>query len=425
MRFLYDIFFLVFSVFYIPGLLIKGKLHRDFAQKLGRLPGDVKCLKKPVWIHAVSVGEAAVAAELATGIKERHPSRAVVASPPTRTGNDMIKKKGKGVVDAVIYYPFDFGAVVSRVVKKIDPVLYIMVETELWPNLLEELALREVPVILANGRISDNSFRNYNRIKFITRNIFRCITAACVQTDADAEKIKALGADGDRIFVCGNMKFDAVLPYGKKPAFSKEQLGFGEDDEVIVAGSTHFPEEKIMQDAFVELRGIFRDLKLVIAPRHIERKEAIRIYAEKTSLKTAFFSEMISRSNVSAVRPDVVIVDTIGHLKDLYGLGTIVFIGGSMAGKGGQNPIEAALWTKAVVFGPDMSNFREVSRIFLDDGAAVKVNNARELFEALKSLLEDGPKREKIAAGAFRVIKENSGAVRKTLEILDRYISEN
>lgn len=425
MRFLYDIFFLIFSVFYIPGLLIKGKLHKDFAQKFGRLPGDVTCLKKPVWIHAVSVGEAAVAAELASGIKRRHPARAVVVSTTTRTGNDMIKKKGKGAVDAVIYYPFDLGVVVSRVVKSIDPALYVMVETELWPNLLNELALREIPVVLANGRISDSSFRNYNRIKFVTRNILRCITAACVQTDADAEKIKALGADADRIFVCGNMKFDAVLFQEKVPEFSKEQLGFGKDDAVIVAGSTHFPEEKIIQDAFVELRGIFSDLKLVIAPRHTERKEAIRIYAERNSLKTAFFSDISSRSEGPAVRPDVVIVDTIGHLKDLYGLATIVFVGGSMTRKGGQNPIEAAMWTKAVVFGPDMSNFREVSRIFLEGEAAVKVQNARELLEAFKDLIEDRSKREKMASGAFRVIKENSGAVTKTLEILDEYIAES
>ena len=425
MRILYDIFFTVFSVFYIPGLLIKGKLHRGFAEKFGGLPEGVTRLKNPVWIHAVSVGEATVAARLAAGIKEGHPEIPVVVSTTTRTGNDMIKKVGKGVVDAVFYYPIDISGIVSGVVRKIRPRLYVMVETELWPNMMEALSAAGVPVVLANGRISDNSVRKYSRIRFVTKKIFKCVTAACAQTEKDAEKIRSLGAPADRVFVCGNMKFDATLPAGKAPVFTKEQFGFGPKDRVIIAGSTHFPEESAIMDIFVKLRETFRDLKLVIVPRHIERKEAIRIYAGKLKLKNVFFSEISASKNRAVPGTDAVIVDTIGHLKDLYCIATMVFIGGSMSRKGGQNPIEAALWKKAVIFGPDMSNFREISKIFVENRAAVKVNNARELEVAFKELLEDEGKRENIASNAGRVIKESSGAVRKTLGILDKYLGNN
>jgi 3-deoxy-D-manno-octulosonic-acid transferase len=422
MRILYDFFFLAFSLLYIPGLLIKGKLRKNFTEKLGRVPRSVTRFKRPVWIHAVSVGEAAVAARLAAGIKSGHPDIPVVVSTTTLTGNDMIKKAGKGSVDAVFYYPLDLSCIVSSVVRKIDPRLYVMIETELWPNMLRTLKSHKVPVVLANGRISDASFRNYRRIKFITGKMLSCVSAACVQTERDAEKIKYLGKHADNVFVCGNMKFDATLRDLKTPLFTKEQMGFGADDMVIIAGSTHFPEESMIMDAFVELRKNFRELRLVIVPRHIERKDAIRIYAEKLALKSIFFSDIMSSSENAGLKPDVIIVDTIGHLKDLYGIATLVFIGGSMVKKGGQNPIEAALWKKAVVFGPNMSNFREISKIFMENDAAMKVRDASELEAVFKDLLANISKRERMAANAGRVIKENTGAVQKTVAILDKYL---
>ena len=244
MRLLYDVFFILFSIFYVPCLFLKGKLHRDFTQKFGVLPEEVKALEKPVWIHAVSVGEALVAVNLASGLKKDFPHIPVVVSTTTKTGNEMVRKNNSGEIDACFYYPADIRPVVSRGVREIGPRLYVMVETELWPNLLEEMRSRGIPVILANGRISDNSFRNYRRIAPVTRNILGCIDRFCMQSGKDAEKIKELGASPGSVSVMGNMKFDETLSReAPDEDFSMEQLGFSPVDRVIIAGSTHPPEE--------------------------------------------------------------------------------------------------------------------------------------------------------------------------------------
>ncbi|MFH1552779.1 MAG: 3-deoxy-D-manno-octulosonic acid transferase [Candidatus Omnitrophota bacterium] len=420
MRLLYDLFFLIFSLLYIPYLLVKGKVHRDFLQKFSFLPKDVTDLKRPVWIHAVSVGEAALAAKLSAGIKKRFPDVAVMVSTTTQTGNDMIRKSAEGALDAIFYYPLDIRYVVSRVVRLLNPRLYVMIETELWPNLLEELNSREIPVILANGRISDNSFANYKRIRFIMRRILGCIDCFCMQSGKDAERIGELGAPLGSIFVTGNMKFDERTPLADAGGIGKEDLGFSPDDEVIVAGSTHFPEEGGIIDIYKRLRAKKDNLKLVLAPRHVERTDAIRIYIEKSDLKYLRFSDVLK--GAPDEKCDILLVDTIGHLKDLYSVATVVFVGGSLAKKGGQNPIEAARWEKTIVFGPHMFNFREVSDIFLESKAAAHVKDFHELEKVLGELLEDPEARKGMAENARKVIEANSGTIDKTVDKIAEYL---
>lgn len=420
MRFLYDIFFIIFSVFYLPVLLFKGKLHGDFLQKFGVLPREVTSLPEPVWIHAVSVGEAVIAAKLAEGIKSRFPDVPVIVSTTTQTGNDMIRKAGKGVVDAVFYYPLDLGAVVSSVVKAISPRLYVMVETELWPNLISRMRAEGVPVVLVNGRISDSSFANYRKIKFVTRRILGDMDRFCVQTARDAGRLEELGAAKEKIFVTGNMKFDEKKDEAGKQGMNKEQIGFSSSDDIIIAGSTHFPEEQKVIDAYRELNGNKKDLKLILAPRHVERIDAIRIYAEKSGLRYKCLSEVIK--GASDDEYDVLLVDLIGYLKDLYSVASVVFVGGSFAKHGGQNPIEAARWGKAVVFGPHMFNFREIAEIFLENDAAVQVTDEAAFKDILTGILEDPSKKDAMGRNALRVIKDNTGAVDRAVERISGYI---
>jgi len=424
MRVLYDLFFLAFSLFYIPVLLLKGKLHADFPQRFGFLRGMRSAGRRPVWIHAVSVGEVVLAARLSRAVKRRFPEAPVVVSTTTRTGNDMMRRQrarpgNEGIVDDVFYFPLDFSFVVSRVVRELRPRLYVMIETELWPNLLEELRLRGVPVVLANGRISDRSYSSYRRIGAVTRRILRCVDRFCMQSDRDAERIKSLGARPDKVFTTGSMKFDEELPGpGKKP-FSKEQLGFEPLDKVLVAGSTHFPEEKELIDVYGDLLNDHGDLRLILAPRHVERSDAVRIYLEKSGLDFLRFSDVIDGKKGGA---KVLLVDTIGHLKDLYSLASCVFVGGSLAKKGGQNPIEAARWGKPVIFGPDMSNFREVSGVFLEKGAALQVSDAAGLKAALDGLLRDPGRLKKMGGAALKAIEENSGALERTVARISGYL---
>ena len=423
MRLLYDIFFIIFSIFYLPCLLLKGKLHKDFGQRFGRLPGELTRLERPVWIHAVSVGEALVAVKLASRMKKDFPQVPVVVSTTTKTGNEMVKRSDKGDVDACFYYPVDIRPVVSKVVKMIDPRLYVMVETELWPNLLEELNSRKVPVILANGRISDNSFRNYKKIKFITRRILRCIDRFCMQSDKDAERIIELGADSAKVSATGNMKFDEALAReGEEDAFSKEYLGLSSGDRVIVAGSTHPPEEVEIIDVYKALKAKYADLKLVLAPRHVERKDAVKIYIKRAGFTYSCFSDVVKKEAGPSGEVDVVLVDTIGHLKSLYNLATVVFIGGSIAKKGGQNPIEAARWGKPVIFGPNMQNFREIAEIFIENESAIRTQVIEHLKDTLDKLLGDEDLQSQISGNAHGVVEKNSGALSATLDVIEKYI---
>ncbi|MFH1665165.1 MAG: 3-deoxy-D-manno-octulosonic acid transferase [Candidatus Omnitrophota bacterium] len=416
MRLLYDIFFMIFGILYLPYLLARGKIHAGFFRKFGFPEENVTRLERPVWIHAVSVGEAVVAAKLALALKSRFGGVSVVVSTTTLTGNAMIRKCGRGTVDGIFYYPFDMSFIVSRVVRLLDPSLYVIIETELWPNLLGELSRREVPVVLVNGRISDRSFRNYAKAKGIVRRILECVTYFCMQSEEDAERIVKLGAGPERVCITGNIKFDGQKGVPEISGMKKNMLGFDDGDEILVAGSTHFPEETAIIDIYKELKKTYGGLKLVLAPRHIERTDAVRIYLEKCDLRYLLFSEISEKGGKYPGKTDVVLVDTIGHLRELYSIASLVFIGGSLAKRGGQNPIEAAGWGKAIIFGPNMQNFRKVADIFLENRAAVRVKDASELGRVFDELLRDPSKREQMAENAGKVIKNNSGALDRTVE---------
>ena len=422
MRLLYNLFFCLFSILYIPSLLIRGKFHRGFMQRFGFLPQEMEGLTSPVWIHAVSVGEAVLAAKLSARIKKVFPEVKTVISTTTRTGNEMVHKYGEGTADTVFYYPLDISGIVRRVVRAINPRLYVMVETELWPNLLEELSRKGVPTVLVNGRISDSSFKGYKKILFITRRILKNIDCFCMQSKQDSERIEALGASRDKIFVTGSMKFDKILDFSGSEFLNKETLGYTGENQIIVAGSTHYPEEIELVDLYKSLREKKKDLRLILAPRHIERVDEIKSSIEKRGMVTHTFSEVIEGEKADVNKCDILLVDTIGHLKDLYSVASVVFIGGSLARRGGQNPIEAARWKKAIVFGPHMSNFREISEVFLENDAARQVKDAKELKEVFEDLLSDTEKNKRLAEAAKKVIESNCGAVDKTADKIKDYI---
>ncbi len=271
-----------------------------------------------------------------------------------------------------------------------------------------------MPVILVNGRISDKSFSGYSRIKFFTKKILSHIDCFCMQTNEDAERIKRLGAVADKIFITGSVKFDEKTLVDEPGLFSRRDLGLKDSDDVIVAGSTHFPEEKVVVDVYEE------SIKLIIAPRHIERINEIRQYIEKKGISYCLFSDILKGNKQGDY--GIILVDTIGHLKDIYSTADVVFIGGSLAKKGGQNPIEAARYAKAVVFGPHMFNFRVIADEFLKNGAAIQVKNEFEFKETLKELLSDSEKRKKMALKAIEVIEKNSGALDRTIEKIKEYV---
>jgi len=420
---LYDIGFLIFSIIYLPTLIFKGKLHRDFPERFGRydkvkeralLSGSGR-----IWIQAVSVGEVALCKSLIPLLKEKFPANDLVISTITKAGNDLAKKLFSKEA-TVIYFPLDFSFTVKRAVKFIKPRIYIMIETEIWPGLLKELSTNSIPSILINGRISDRSIGKYRVVKAYLKNVLCKISAFCMQDIIDETRIIELGAPSDRVKVTGNMKFDVEAPANiPTPDVIRRSFDLKEGDELFVAGSTHNGEEEMIVETFKELGLEFPQLKLLIAPRHIERVEEVESVVRKSGLQSA----RISRLNESRTTNDerrVVILDTIGHLNDAYSVATLVFIGGSLIKHGGQNPIEPAVLGRAILFGPHMFNFKYIANTLLKAGAAMQAAGKEELIKFSRMLLKDIPKRSKLGENAKKVVVDNRGATKRNL----RQISE-
>ncbi len=416
---LYDIGLLIFSIIYIPILVFKGKLHRDFPERFGRYDRikerELLSASDRIWIQAVSVGEVAVCKSLVPLLKEKFPGNDLVISTITKTGNDLAKKLFSK--DALImYFPLDFGFMVRRAIKYIKPKIYIMVETEIWPNLLKELSVNSVPSMMINGRISDRSIGKYRLVKPFLKKVLSRICAFCMQDIVDAERMIELGASPDRVQVTGNMKFDAQAPSGvEAPDAIRRFLGLGLDDTLLVAGSTHEGEEDAVVEAFKELVLEFPKLKLLIAPRHIDRVLEIEKIVKKSGFEPVRVSRLSATLNTQcSIR--IMILDTIGHLNEAYSVATLVFVGGSLVKHGGQNPIEPAILGRAILFGPHMFNFRYIAQVLLKEGAALQIAGQEELTSCLKMLLNDPVKRSRLGDNARNVIARNRGATKKNLE---------
>lgn len=371
-------------------------------------------LNNPIWIHAVSVGEAMAVKGLLEEIKNAYPGRKLIISTITETGNKIaasIAKEG----DFVTYLPLDFSFIVKSVIDRMKPAFFIIAETELWPNLILYLYKKKIPVVLVNGRISDKSFRGYSCVRFLLRPVLEKVSLFCVQTDRDAQRFMRLGVSRDKIHVTGNMKFDAVTYAQYNP-----DLKPGPKERFLVAGSTHPGEEGIILEAYRQLCKEFSQLRLIIAPRHPERAAEV----ENIVVESGFKPVRISTLKNPAERPEsaapVFILDTVGELMSYYAIADIVFIGGSLIKKGGHNILEPASLSKAILFGPHMFNFRDITELFLDKKAAISVRNQEELTKNIGYLLNDPGKIIQLGQLAYELVLKNQGATKRNLGLIRR-----
>ena len=387
-------------------------------QRLGRygadLPAEPRC-----WIHAVSVGEAVTAVPLIEALIRRWPELGIVMTTVTPTGARIVSDRLDGAV-CHRYFPVDLPGAVRRALDAVRPRFFIGMETELWPNFFRALATRGIPSMIANGRISDRSFRRYRCVRFLTARMLRDVGVFSMQSREDARRIIALGAPPERVVVTGNLKTDLTPPDAGGDSLWQRLLGLDDDDLVWIAGSTHRGEDAVVLDAFARLRPRFPRLVLLLAPRHPERvPEVERLVAER-GLSAVRRSDLPRARDQSAV----IILDTVGELAQLYRVATVVFVGGSLVPTGGHNMLEPALLRKAVLFGPHTGNFRESAEVLLAAGGAVLVRENAELEHRVGLLLGDRELRLRMGEAAFRAVVGRQGAVKHTLELVERFLVE-
>ena len=420
MHVLYSVAIVVLAVVLSPWFLYQAIRYRKYigsvAQRMGYLPvsfnldGD-----DSIWIHAVSVGEALTARALIGDLRERYPNLKLFLSTTTLTGQQIAARLQD--VDAVFFLPFDLPPFVNRTLRLVRPRLFVMMETEIWPNLLHACRRAHVKTMLVNGRISSRSYSRYRLVRPFFRRVLADVDRFCMQSDESARRIVDLGADPARVTVTGSLKFDSlespaaaagrgegrVLRYFRIPATRP----------VFMAASTVKGEEGPVLAAFAAVRRVHPSTLLIMAPRKPER------FAEAEALARAEGLRVVRRNELAVdaePRADVIILNTIGELAHLFQVATVVFMGGSLVDQGGHNILEPAVHGKPIVFGPHMTNFAEIAETFLRNQAAVQANTPTELASAVSRLVGDPVERARLGAAARALVEANRGAKRRTLD---------
>ena len=427
MRTLYNILFtigcILSSPYYFVRMRRRGNWQKGFAERFGKYSTKLKQAitnRDVLWIHAVSVGEVNVCTQLIRALEPRMPNLKFVVSTTTTTGMAELDRKLPTHISK-IYYPIDYHRFVTRALATIRPEAIVLVEGEIWPNFLWGARNRGKPVFLVNARLSDRSYRGYKRFGLLFRRLFAGLAGVGAQNEADAARLRQLGCRPEAIRIVGSLKFDAARLDERRlldvPALLR-QAGVKPGALLIVGGSTHAGEEAILAEQFLRLRARFPNLFLVLVPRHFERSREVGRELAARGVKFAFRSELMSYEELEPGEIDCLIVNTTGELKYFYEHATIIFVGKSLIAEGGQNPIEPGALGKAMVFGPNMQNFAEVARSFLQQDGAVQVRDAAELEKALGDLLVNEARRAELGRNALKVVHENLGAIERTVDMI-------
>ena len=430
---LYSLGFILLSPVFLHKMWKRGKYRENFWQRFGFYGNDLRQRLAPIksgptgkreqrcWIQAVSVGEVNVAALFIGVLQRRFPALRIVMTTTTSTGYTLAYERLPQEVE-LLYFPQDFPLCVRRAYDLIQPDFIVLMESELWPNHVWAGARRGVPMFLVNGRMSPRSERGYRRLGWLFRRVFDKLALVCAQSEEDAENFVALGVPRDRVLMTGNMKYDVSMPHADvqkvDPVQLLKQIGVSPAQPILVAGSTHPGEEEILFDVFAELRRRFPQLFLILVPRHMERTREVVDLARRKQIKFVLRSEITSQLAPTAKPYDCLIVNTTGELKWFYKVATVIFVGKSLTGEGGQNIVEAAASGHPVVFGPNMQNFRAIAQQFVAAGACTQVPDADGLRRAVHELLEKADRRQAIASAAHRVIQANVGATHRCVELI-------
>jgi len=366
---------------------------------------------KTIWIHGLSVGEVTSALPLISGIRNRFPEALLVFSASTSSGARVAEQILADRADLFIPFPLDILPVTAFFVKRIRPDLFILVETDFWPNILSCLQRNDTPIMLVNGRISHTSMASYRRFSFFFKPLFLSFRHLCMQTEADRANMIDLGVSEDRVHTLGNLKFDTPL-VARSTTSHEPPIEMPDDSLLLIAGSTHKGEEKIILAAYVRLRETFSNLFLIIAPRDINRGKEIQELAAARGVTGT------CRSKGGRNDQRLLVLDTIGELAGSYRFADIAFIGGSLVPKGGHNPIEPAVMGAPVLFGPYLEDFAEVGQDLLTAGGALRVGGEESLFQTISTWLADARLRKEAGLAALKCVEKQQGVIERHLQLI-------
>lgn len=420
---LYSLAILLFAVVATPWFLYQAVRHGKYVgslmQRMGVLPVTLNLDgEESIWIHAVSVGEALVARSLIPSLREQYPGLKIFVSTTTITGQQIARTRLQDV-DAVFFFPFDLPIFVNRTLRIVKPRLFIMMETELWPNLLRACRKTGVKTMLVNGRISSRSYPRYTMARGFFRRVLADVDRFCMQSEESAQRIRDIGADPARVSVTGSLKFESVDAPGALPGRGENRVlryfRVPPQRLVFVAASTLKGEEGPVLAAFAAVRRQHPDALLIMAPRKPERFGEAELLARAEGYRVARRSDLPVDAEP---REDVVILDTVGELATLFQVATIVFVGGSLVDKGGHNILEPAVHGKPIVFGPYMQNFKEIAETFLRHQAGVQVRSGDGLSPVVVRLAGNPVERARLGAAARALLESNRGAKPRTLDAI-------
>src|SRR6266513_2141684 len=417
-RFIYNLFWPIGLLFFLPSYFMKmvrrGGYRKNFGQRFGMYNRELRIRlsnQRSTWLHAVSVGEVNVALKLASALRAVEPDLHCVLTTTTTTGFAIANQNAPPWME-VIYTPLDYWPIMRRAFSVIRPERIVLVEAEVWPNLVALAHERRIPTILVNARLSPRSERRFRRFRFFVAPTFRLLDLDCAQEPDDVDRWVAIGVARDRIRAVGSIKYD---PNGRDHRAEAQEntrtTSVSDADRqrpVLFGGSTHRGEEEILARVFLRLRQQFSSLRLFIAPRHVERLREIRAQLAALPLRVALASEVV-RQLPDESDADCILLDTTGELQRWYAIATIVFVGKSLTAQGGQNPVEPIMAGKPVVFGPHMENFATLAKALVLKKGAIQVRDADSLEMTIAGLLRDGDARERLLANARDLLSKQEG----------------
>lgn len=423
--FFYNLFMTVGVIVFAPLLFVKVILTPKYRSRtgkrlgfaLGEKPGDSGSPR--IWVHALSVGEVASARNLVQELRCSYPQGVIIFSASTRAGETFARSTLGEHVDCFVPFPFDLLWSVKRLLSWVNPDLFILVETDFWPNFLRELKQRGIPSLLVNGRVSESSMSRYTAFRWFFAPLFNSFQVLAMQTEQDGVCMRQLGVVPERLVVLGNLKYDAALPGGSvKTGLDREGLHIPAQALVWVAGSTHPGEEEILFNVFQKLVRTYADLFLILAPRDVARGAELAAMADQRGL-LAF-----RRSSSETGTGSVLILDTLGELSAVYNLCDVAFVGGSLVDQRGHNPLEPAVYGKPVLFGPFMEDFAEISRDLLAVEGGVQIRNEDELCDCLSLLLGDPARRERAGRKAQGLIASRRGVTEAHIALIRKMLTQ-